>query len=111
MKRAICISISMACVLFVSCGRDYKKAIIGTWDAGKATQESRIIVTIKDHGLLTASITNTEMKPISGTYRVEGDGIEIKLSGMTLAYKIMTLDEDKLVMSSDTAKITWIRLK
>jgi hypothetical protein len=111
MKKTICIAILSCAVLIASCTKDYSRAILGTWDAGKASLESRIVVTIRDNGLLTAAITNTDMKPINGTYEIKNDVLVIKLSSTTLSYKIVKLDDSRLVMSSESAKITWIKIE
>jgi len=111
MKKTICITILCCAVLIASCAKDHSKAILGTWDAGKASLESRIVVTIRDNGLLTAALTSTDMKPINGTYEIKNDLLVIKLSNMTLSYKIVRLDDSRLVMSSESARITWIKIE
>ncbi len=104
--------VALICALLVpSCAKQYTKAIIGKWDAGKASTESRIIVAIRSNGSLTATLTNTEIRPTNGTYTISGDLLVITLPGTTLSYRIMSLDDRKLVMSSEARKITWNRLE
>ncbi len=102
----------LSCAFLIpSCTKNYGKAIIGTWDAGKASLESRIVVTMRNNGSLTATLTNTDIRPMDGTYAINGDSLVIRLPGSTLSYKIMSLDDRTLVMSSETRRITWNRLE
>ncbi len=110
MKKTICILFLGFALLFSSCAKNYGKAIIGTWDAGKASMESRIVVTMRINGTLTAALTGTDMKPINGTYEIKENMLVIRLPGTTLSYSIMKLDGRTLVMSSESARITWNRL-
>jgi hypothetical protein len=111
MKKTIFILLLGFAVLISSCSKNYAGAIVGTWDAGKASRESRIVVTIRNNGSLTAALTNTDMKPIKGTYEINENSLVIRLPDTILSYKITRLDDRTLVMSSDTARITWNRLK
>ncbi|OHD70613.1 MAG: hypothetical protein A2W19_03500 [Spirochaetes bacterium RBG_16_49_21] len=111
MKKIFCISVVSFFVLITACAVDYRKAIIGTWDAGKASRESRIVVSIDGNGSLTAALTNTDMRPIKGAYEIDKNRLVIKLSNMTLSYEIVKVVGNKLVMSSDERRITWTRIK
>ncbi|OHD63350.1 MAG: hypothetical protein A2176_00130 [Spirochaetes bacterium RBG_13_51_14] len=111
MNRFFNLLIVIAICTVASCGRDYRKAIIGRWDAGKATLESRILVTIRGDGTLTAEITNSDIKPLAGTYQIDKDRINIKFPRLDMSYRIVTLDKKVLVMKWKYAKITWLRLE
>src|SRR5271157_760364 len=102
MKKTICTLFLSFAVLISACAKNYGKAIVGTWDAGKASLESRIVVSMRNNGSMTAALTNTDIKPIKGTYEIKEDMLVIRLPGATLSYKIMKLDDRKLVMSSET---------
>ncbi len=111
MKKMIGISILCVSTLILSCARDYGRDLVGTWDAGKATLESRIVVTIGADGSIKAALTNRDMRPVSGTYTIEKNRLLIKLPSLALQYEIMKLEGNKLVLSSEDRRITWTRIK
>ena len=111
MKKMIGISTVCILMLVVSCARDYGRDIVGTWDAGKAAPEKRIVVTIGADGSIQAAITNSDMRPVRGTYTIEKNRLLIKLPDMALPYDIMKLEGDKLVLASEDRRITWTRIK
>jgi hypothetical protein len=111
MKKMI--GISMVCVftLLLACAVDYGRDIVGTWDAGKAAPEKRIVVTIGADGSIEAAITNSDMRPVRGTYTIKKNRLFIKLPNMALPYDIMKLEGDKLVLASEDRRITWTRIR
>ncbi|MBP7735714.1 MAG: hypothetical protein KA369_07045 [Spirochaetes bacterium] len=111
MKRIVVIHLLAIVAVFSACSKDYSKDIIGTWDAGKATLNKNMTVVIKNDGTMTAEIKDLDMKPIKGTYRLDGGHIEFKLSTITLSYRITSVDGKALVMRSKDARITWNRLE
>lgn len=111
MKRILIIVILAMAAALVSCSKDYSKDIVGTWDAGKATLNKNMTVLIKDDGTVTAEIKDLDMKPIMGTYHLDGGNIVFKFSTITLSYRITKLDRKVLVMRSKDARITWNRLE
>ncbi len=111
MKRIAILSIFAIAMAYASCSRDYSKDIVGTWDAGKATLNKNMTVVIKNDGTMTAEIKALDMKPVKGTYQLDGGNIVFKLSTITLSYRITRLDGKALVMRSADARITWNRLE
>jgi hypothetical protein len=111
MKRIACLSLTLFVLTVVSCKKDYRKDIVGNWDAGKATQKNEILVTIRPDGSLTSMITESGMKPMNGTWIVEGDNVTFRFPGLDLSYRILTLNESVMVMKWKFAKITWHRMK
>ncbi len=111
MKKVIIISILSVAALFTACGRDYSRDLVGTWDAGKATLEKNMTVVIKGDGTLTAEIRDLNMKPLRGTYHLDGNRLVFKLSLFDLSYRIDKLDREVLVMRNQYARITWNRIK
>jgi hypothetical protein len=111
LKKILYVSAAGLVLFSFSCGRDYGRAIIGRWDAGKASLDKTMIVDIQGGGNLTAHITNADMKPVKATYTIEKNRFEIKFPGFSLSYHIIQLDDSVLVMKSKYSKITWKRLK
>jgi hypothetical protein len=103
----------MLCItlLAVSCARDYSKDLVGKWNAGKASQNSEIIVEIRADKTLTAMITHADIKPVIAAYTVEKDRLSIKFPQFDMSYRIVKLDKDVMVMKSKFGRITWNRLK
>jgi len=111
MKKIACASIAALMLVAVSCKKDYRKDIVGKWDAGKATLESEIFVTIQADGTLTTMISGIGMKPMSGTWQLNSDHVTFKFPGLELSYRILELDDKILVMKWKYARITWHRMK
>lgn len=111
MKNSIIVALLALTVIAVACSRDYRTDLIGTWDAGKATLDKNMTVVIKDDGTMTAEITDLNMKPIKGTYRLDRDKIVFKFPTIDLSYTIVKLDRQVLVMKWNYARITWHRIK
>ena len=111
MKKVILITILAAMVALTACSKDYSRDIIGTWDAGRATLEKNMTVVIKGGGTLTAEIKDLGMKPVKGTYALDGNNVVFSFSSLKLSYKILTLDKKTLVMKHKYARITWKRIK
>lgn len=111
MKKIACLSLAVLVLTAVSCKKDYRKAIVGEWNAGKATLENDIRVTVRADGTMTSWITKSDMKPLNGTWHIEGDNVTFKFPRLDLPYRILKLDEQVLVMKWKYAKITWHRLK
>jgi uncharacterized protein (TIGR03066 family) len=109
-KRTIVTALAVA-MAFTACSRDYNKDLIGTWDAGKATLEKNMTVVIKGDGTMTAEIKDLDMKPIKGTYELDGDKLVFRLSLLNLSYTITKLDRKVLVMKNKYARITWNRIR
>ncbi|HOT44170.1 MAG TPA: hypothetical protein PLM53_19250 [Spirochaetota bacterium] len=111
MKHGIVVSALTVALAFAACSRDYSKDLVGTWDAGKATLEKNMTVVIKSDGTMTAEIKDLDMKPIKGTYRLDGNSLVFKLSLFNLSYTISRLDRKVLVMKNKYARITWNRIE
>ncbi|MBN2158570.1 MAG: hypothetical protein JW807_04175 [Spirochaetes bacterium] len=111
MKKIFSLITAALLLVVSSCSKDYSRDLVGRWNAGKATLNSDIMVTIRDNGTLTAQITNTEMKPADASYLVRKDRLTIVFPRYSLSYKILSLDDKKLVMRSRFGRITWTRLK
>jgi hypothetical protein len=111
MKKLAYLSIAALMLVTVSCKKDYRKAIVGEWNAGKATLQNDIRVTVRADGTITSRITKSEMKPLNGTWLIEGDNVTFKFTRLDLSYRILTLDDQVLVMKWKFAKITWHRIK
>jgi hypothetical protein len=97
--------------LLLSCSGDYGRDIVGTWDAGKAAPGKRIVVTIGADGSIKAAITNSDMRPVSGTYTIKKNSLLIKLPNMALPYEIVKLEGNKLYLASEDRRITWTRMR
>lgn len=111
MKKIAFLSLSLLVLSAVACTKDYRKAIVGEWDAGKATQENEIRVTIRADGTMTSWITKSDMKPLNGTWAIDGDHVTYRFPRLDLSYRIIRLDDKVLVMKWKFAKITWHRMK
>lgn len=111
MKKAVCVSLAVLALVAVSCKKDYRTAIVGNWDAGKATLHNEILVTIRADGTLTTMISKSGMKPMNGTWAVDDDRVVFKFPGLDLSYRILRLDDSVMVMKWKFAKITWHRMK
>lgn len=111
MKKLAYLSIAALMLVTVSCKKDYRNAIVGEWDAGKATRENDIRVTVRADGTMTSWVTRSDMKPLNGTWLLEGDNVTFKFPRLDLSYRIITLDDQVLVMKWKFAKITWRRMK
>ncbi len=111
MKKTGCIVALLFFTITLSCTKDYRKAVVGKWNAGMATMKSDMIVTIKDDGTFTAEISGYDMKPVPGTYRFKNERIYFSFPKIVLSYRIISLEGDTLVMKSKYARITWQRLK
>jgi hypothetical protein len=111
MKQSIIVSALAMAVLMSACSKDYSRDIVGTWNAGKATLEKNMTVVIKNDGTMTAEIKDLDMKPIKGSYRLDGNSVVFKLSRINLPYRIVKLDRKVLVMKNKYARITWNRIQ
>jgi hypothetical protein len=111
MKKLALLSMALLVFAVVSCKKDFRTVIVGEWNAGKATQENDIRVTVRADGTITSWITKTDMKPMNGTYLVEGDRVTFKFPRLDLSYRILQLDDKILVMKWKFAKITWHRIQ
>ena len=111
MKKIACVSIAALMLTAVSCKKDNRTALVCEWDAGKATMQNNIRVTVRADGTMTSWITRSDMKPLNGTWSVEGDNVTFKFPRLDLSYRILKLDDQVLVMKWKFAKITWHRLK
>ncbi len=47
MKKIAFLSLALLVLTVVSCTKDYRKAIVGEWDAGKATRQNDIRFTVR----------------------------------------------------------------
>ncbi len=103
---AICLVLFLA-----SCAKNYSRDIIGKWDAGKASLNSTITVTIRGDSTMTAEMSKLDMKPVNATYTIVKDKFIIKFPSFVLTYKIIKLDRKVLVMKSKFGRITWNRLE
>jgi len=111
MKKLLILSAVGLALLFDSCAKNYSRDIIGTWDAGKATLNSTITVTIRGDSTMTAEMSNLDMKPVKATYAIVKDKFIIKFPSFVMSYKIIKLDRKVLVMKSKFGRITWNRLE
>lgn len=103
--------ISLALLLVVlSCAKDYRHDLVGRWNAGKATLNNDILVTVRADGTITAQVTNAGMKPVNASYTIVGDRLTIVFPSYSLSYRIVSIDNASLVMKSRYGKITWKRL-
>ncbi|MBN2078181.1 MAG: lipocalin family protein [Spirochaetes bacterium] len=111
MKKTGCIALLVFISFALSCAQDYRKGVVGKWNAGMATTEKDMVVTIRGDGTFTAEIMGHDMKPAPGTYRINRGRIYFSFPKIELHYKIISLDEETLVMSSKYARLTWHRVK
>jgi hypothetical protein len=111
MKKLAFLSLAALMLVTVSCKKDYRTAIVGNWDAGKATLDNEILVTIRADGTITTVITKSGMKPLNGTWLLDGDHVTFKFPRLELPYRILTCDDRVMVLKWKYAKITWHRIK
>jgi hypothetical protein len=111
MKKVLMLSAVGLALLFLSCAKNYSKDIVGKWDAGKASLNSTITVTIRGDSTMTAEMSNLDMKPVNATYAIVKDKFIIRFPSFVLSYKIIKLDRKVLVMKSKFGRITWNRLE
>lgn len=109
------LNIGILCCLagFLACAKvhNFHDGFVGEWDAGAAGQGRRIMVSVRDDGTLTAGISGTDIKPLAGTWSIQGDLLSIKFPGLDMVYRIHAIDRERLVMRSLTTRITWHRVK
>lgn len=110
MKKIVTLSAVCLALLFASCAKNYSRDIVGKWDAGKATLNSTMTITVRGDSTMTAEMSNLDMKPVNATYVIVKDKFIIKFPSFVLTYKIIKLDRKVLVMKSKFGKITWNRL-
>lgn len=103
---ALCVFIATA-----GCSRDYGSRVLGTWDAGIATGDKNIRVILGNDGKITASVSNTDIRPIVGKFAVSKDRLVIQFPQLTLNYSIQKCDGDMLVMSAGDIRVTWKKIR
>jgi hypothetical protein len=93
------------------CSRDYKEGLIGKWDAGSATGTSRIQVEFDRNGVITAAITNSEIAPARGTYKVVDDQLTITLARIDIPYTIKKMRGGTVVLGTRNGTIKWRKVE
>lgn len=111
MKKTVYIILLALPVFVLTCGQNYQKGVVGKWNAGKATSDKDMIVTIRGDGTFTAEIMGYDMKPAPGTYRINKGRIYFSFPKIDLHYRIIKLDDRTLVMHSKYARLTWHRVE
>ena len=99
------------CIMAGGCARDYSGDIPGTWDAGMAAPGSGIRVVLGGDGSITASVSNLDIKPITGRYAVHKNRMSITFPRLKLDYLIQSCDGRTLVMTAGDIRVTWKKIK
>ncbi len=111
MRKGLFITAIAFAMAFGACTKDYKKDIVGSWDAGKGSLEKNMTVVIKADGTVTAEVKDMNMIPLKGTYRIDNDKVYFKFPKVLLAWRIVKLNNDVLVIKTNDARLTWHRIK
>lgn len=111
MRTTLPVALLVLAAFALSCARDYQKEVVGKWNAGKATSEKDMFFTLRGDGTFTAEVVGHDMKPAPGTYRIKKGRIYFTFPKIEMHYKIISLDEKTLVMSSKYARLTWRRVE
>ena len=106
--KNITVIILLMTIFISACGRDYRKGLIGKWDAGKATENSRIILTFRNDGSTTVQIKNYS---VEGRYLLNGNKLKLTYKDLKLDYKIQKLTDKHCSIAINNLRFKWTRLK